>query len=79
MAHDHKGRGSPNLIGHHSGRRIAAGTRDALDVTVLMDGLTVFVGRQIDREIDWLGANFAGYFWEWVTTHDASFGRSQVT
>jgi hypothetical protein len=39
------------------------------DVAILMDGFTVFVGGQIDRKIDWLGANCAGYFWERVATH----------
>jgi hypothetical protein len=40
-------------------------------------GLAIFVGRKIDREIDWLSANCTGYFLERVTTHIASFGRSQ--
>ncbi len=43
-----------------------------------MNGLAVFIGMEIDRQIDWLRANCAGYFWERVTTHNASFGRSQL-
>jgi hypothetical protein len=57
-----------NLIGHH-GSRIGAGTREALDVALLVDGLAVFVGKQIRRQIYGLVAQYAGYFWERVTTH----------
>ena len=37
-----------NLIGHHSGKRIAAGTSDLLDVAILMHSLAVLIGTQID-------------------------------
>jgi hypothetical protein len=57
------------LGGKRGIRRTAGRTRDVLDVAFLMDGPAVFVGIEIDREIDWLGANCAGYFWERVTTH----------
>ena len=39
-------------IGGHGSRRIIAGPRDALDVTILMDDLAVFIGIEIDPEID---------------------------
>jgi hypothetical protein len=50
------------LINHHCGRRIAAGARNVRDITIRMDGLAVLIGTQIDRQIDWLGANCTGYF-----------------
>jgi hypothetical protein len=34
-----------------------------------MDRVTVFVGNQIDREIDWLAAKFTRYFRDRLTTH----------
>jgi hypothetical protein len=46
-----------NLVSHHSGKRIANENCNALYVAVLVNGLAVFIGIQIDREIDWLGAN----------------------
>jgi hypothetical protein len=46
--------------------------RNALDVAIIMDGLTVLIGVQLHREIDWLAANFAGHFRERETTHSAS-------
>lgn len=51
-----------NLIGDHSGRGIAERLGDVLDVAVLMDGLTVFIGAQFDSDIDWLGADCTRYF-----------------
>src|ERR1700730_15503118 len=39
-----------------------------------MDGAAVFIGTQIDREVDCFGANFAR---DRVTTHIASFGQSK--
>jgi hypothetical protein len=48
-----------NSIGHHSGRRIVSGTRNVSDVAILMDCLPVFVGRQIDRQIDRINTNYA--------------------
>ena len=35
-------------IGNYPRNRIARGTRNVLDVAILMDGLAVFVGMQID-------------------------------
>jgi len=32
------------LIGSHSGKSIATGSRDVVDVALLVDGLAVFVG-----------------------------------
>jgi hypothetical protein len=58
------------LVSHHHSRRTVAGTHDTLDVAILMDRLAVFIGVQIDREIDWLSANCTGYFLERVTTHE---------
>jgi hypothetical protein len=52
------------------------GCLEPCDIAIRMDGFTVFIGGQIDREIDRLGANYTGYSWERVTTHNASFGRS---
>jgi hypothetical protein len=43
-----------------------------------MDGLTIFVGRQIEREIDWLAANFAMYFFGRGTPQNSSLESSQV-
>jgi hypothetical protein len=43
-----------------------------------MYGFAILVGMQIDRQIDWLSANCARYFGGRMTTHNASFGRSQV-
>jgi hypothetical protein len=34
------------LIGHYSGRRIAGGARNVLDVAILVDGLAVFISAQ---------------------------------
>jgi hypothetical protein len=31
---------------------------------MLVDGTAVFISNEIDREIDWVTANDAGYFWE---------------
>ena len=56
------GGASLNLIGDHSGRGIAERLGDVLDVAVLMDGLTVFIGAQFDSYIDWLGADCTRYF-----------------
>ena len=67
-----------DLIRSHGGSYIAAGTRDVLDVALLVHRLTVFVGRKISRQIYRFAAKFAGYLWEWVTTHKTSFGRSQL-
>jgi hypothetical protein len=68
-----------DLIRSYGGSHIAAGSRDVLDVALLVHRLTVFVGRKISRQIYWFAAKFAGYVWERVTTHnDTSFGRSQV-
>jgi hypothetical protein len=39
------------------------GCLDSFGVAIFMDGPAVFIGRQIDREIDRLGANCTGYFW----------------
>jgi hypothetical protein len=52
-------------------------TDELSDVAILMDGVAVFIRIQVDREIDWLSAKCAGYFLARVTTHIASFGRSQ--
>jgi hypothetical protein len=41
-----------------------------LDVALLVYGLAVFISRQIDLQIYWLAAKYAGYFWERVTTHE---------
>ena len=54
---DSTGAADLGLVGRHSGRRIASENCNALYVAVLMNGLAVFIGIQIDREIDWLGAN----------------------
>ena len=67
-----------DLIRSHGRSHIAGGPRDVLDVALLVHCLTVFVGRKISRQIHWFAAKFAGYVWERVTTHNASFGRSQV-
>ena len=71
-------RSAIELIPSHGVRHIAAGTRDVLDVALLVHRFTVFVGRKISRQIYWFAAKFAEYVCERVTTHNASFGRSQV-
>lgn len=43
---------------------------DRIEVTLPVNGLAVFIGTEIDREIDWLIASCAGDFGERVTTHD---------
>ena len=43
---------------------------DPLHIAILVHSLTVFIGRQIDTQIDWLVADFARYFWDSVTTHN---------
>jgi hypothetical protein len=48
-----------DLIRRHGGRNISTGIRDALDIAILMHGLSVFVGVQIDAQINWLAANVA--------------------
>src|SRR5579863_8430435 len=67
-----------DLIRSHGGIHLAAETLDVLDVAVLVHRLTVFVGRKINRQIYWFAAKVTGNVWERVTTHNASFGRSQV-
>jgi hypothetical protein len=51
---------------------------NVLHVAILVHSLAVFVGNQISIQIDWLIANLARYFWDAVTTHKTSFGRSEV-
>jgi hypothetical protein len=58
-----------SLIGHHGGRRIASSRRDVFEIALFVDGSAVFIGAQIDAQIDGLAADLAGYFWDWVTTH----------
>jgi hypothetical protein len=41
-----------SLISGHGSRRIIAATRDVLEVTILVDDLAVFIGIEIDSEID---------------------------
>jgi hypothetical protein len=67
-----------DLIRSHGGIHLAAGTCDVFDVALLVHRLTVLVGRKINRQVYWFAAKFTGYVWERVTTHGASFGRSQV-
>jgi hypothetical protein len=57
------------LIRDHVSDGIVTVTRDALDVAALVNGLAVFIPTQIGLEINWFAANFAGCFWERVTTH----------
>ena len=45
------------------------GSTNTFDVAILMHGLSVFVGVQIDAQIDRLAANVAWYCLERVTTH----------
>jgi len=56
-------------IGKH-GRGIALWVRDPVDVALRVYGLAVLISRQIDLQIYWLAAKYAGYFWERVTTHE---------
>jgi hypothetical protein len=58
-------------IGKH-GRGIALWVRDPVDVALRVYGLAVLVSRQIDLQIYWLAAKYAGYFWERATTMNAS-------
>jgi len=44
--------------------------RDSVGVALRVYGLAVLIGRQIDLQIYWLAAKYAGYFWERVTTHE---------
>ena len=60
---------SADLIGNRGGRGIAPWARNPFHVTVLVDGLPVFVGSEIDRQIYGLAAKHAGYFWESMTSH----------
>jgi len=43
--------------------------RDPLDVALRVYGLAVLISRQIDFQIYWLAAKYAGYLWERVTAH----------
>lgn len=52
-----------DLVRSHGRSHFAAGTRDVLDVALLVHRLTVFVGRKISRQIYWLAANITGYVW----------------
>jgi hypothetical protein len=56
------------LISAHIGRVLSV--RDPVEVAVLMDSFTVFVGIQISRQIYWLVAKYTGNFWERLTTHE---------
>ena len=56
-------------IGKH-GRGAALWVRDPLDVALRVYGLAVLISRQIDLQIYWLAAKYAGYFWERVTSHE---------
>jgi len=44
--------------------------RDPVDVALRVYGLAVLISRQIELQIYWLAAKYAGYFWERVTTHE---------
>jgi len=44
--------------------------RDPVDVALCVYGLAVLISREIDFQIYWLAAKYAGYFWERVTTHE---------
>jgi hypothetical protein len=46
-----------SLIGRHSSGRIVSSVRNAPYVAILVDGLAMFIGVEIDRQIDWLRAN----------------------
>jgi len=49
-----------------------------LNVAILVNSLAVFVATQIGLQIYGLAAKNAGYPWDGLTTHNASFGRSQT-
>jgi hypothetical protein len=53
------------------GQRNAVLGRDPLHIAVFMNGSAVLIGRQIDRQVEWLAANCARCFWKRVTTHNA--------
>jgi hypothetical protein len=44
--------------------------RDPVDVALRVYGLAVLISRQINLQIYWLAAKYAGCFWERVTTHE---------
>jgi hypothetical protein len=49
--------------------------RDPVDVALRVCGLAIFISRQMDLQIYWLAAKYAGYFWERVTMNASLDGR----
>jgi hypothetical protein len=64
-----------HLIDNRSARGLVC---NVLNVAILVNGLAVFVATQIGLQIYGLAAKNAGYPWDGLTTHNASFGRSQT-
>jgi hypothetical protein len=50
---------------------------DALHVALLVNGLAVFIGTQIDPQVERLAADYARYLWKRVTPINTSSGRPQ--
>jgi hypothetical protein len=55
-----------NLGGNHRGRRINVRSGDALHVALLVNGLAVFIGTQIDPQVEQLASDYARYLWKRV-------------
>ena len=49
--------------------RIAGRPRDLPDITLLVNGLAVFICAQIGNQTNWIAAQCTGYFWEGAATH----------
>jgi hypothetical protein len=60
---------SLNLIGGADGRRITLCACEALDVTARVNGLTVFIGRQIRLQAYGLAAKLAAYSLDGAAIH----------
>ena len=58
-----------NLIGGADGRRIIMCACEALEVTARVNGLTVFIGRQIRLQAYGLAAKLAAYFLDGAAIH----------
>ena len=53
--------------------------RNVPDVAILVNGLAVFIGRQICLQIYWPSAEDAGHLWKGAAIHKGLLGRATGT
>jgi hypothetical protein len=61
--------GQSKSVSRYCRSGIARRPRDLLDITLLVNGLAVFICAQIGNQTNWIAAQCAGYFWEGAATH----------